>query len=112
MTIVGILGMGFVGWFFFGKKDESVTVSGHIDISVSGGYTPSSIRIKKSQKTVLSFLRTDQSSCLDEVVLADFNIRKFLPLHKKVDIVLHPKKTGVFDFRCGMNMYHGKIEVV
>jgi plastocyanin domain-containing protein len=112
VTISGILGIVFVGWFFFGKKEKNIVVGDRISIAVAGGYDPSSITLKKGKKTVLSFLRTDPSSCLDEVVLPDFSIRKSLPLHEKVDIVFTPQKTGVFGFHCGMNMYHGKITVV
>ncbi len=113
MAISGVLSMAFVAWFFFGKKSASdaVEAEGSIDIQVSGGYKPSVIALKKGKKTTINFLRTDPSSCLEEVVLSDFKIRKFLPLNKKVSITIVPQKTGEFPFACGMNMFHGKIVV-
>ena len=111
--ISGILGMAFVAWFFFGKKAplSGVEVEGEIDILVKGGYSPSVISLKKGKKTVINFLRQDPSSCLEEVVLSDFKIRKFLPLNEKVSIALTPQKAGEFPFSCGMNMFHGRIIV-
>ena len=105
--------MAFVAWFFFGKKAASnaVEAEGDIDIKVSGGYKPSVIALKKGKKTIINFLRSDPSSCLEEVVLSDFKIRKFLPLNEKVSIALTPQKVGEFPFSCGMNMFHGKIIV-
>jgi plastocyanin domain-containing protein len=55
------------------------------------------------------FLRKDPSSCLEEVVIGDFKIRKYLPLNKEVTLEINPQKKGVFSFSCGMGMFHGKI---
>lgn len=107
----GILGIGFTAWFFFGKKEEAVEVSGNIDIKVSGGYNPSTIVLKKGKTTTLSFLRTDKNPCLEDIVISDFKIKKNLPLNEKIDVSLKPEKTGEFEISCGMNMFHGKIIV-
>lgn len=82
-----------------------------ITIKVNGGYNPSTIVLQKGKKTTLTFVRTDPSSCLEEVVISDFKIKKFLPLHESVTIELKPDKSGTFNFSCGMNMYHGKLIV-
>ena len=111
VAIFGAIGVIFTYWFFLMKKDKEVLVSGSIDIVVEGGYTPSTISIPKGKATEIIFLRKDQSSCLEEVILSDFKIRKFLPLNKKVTIEVTPQKTGEFKFSCGMNMFHGKIIV-
>lgn len=114
--IVTVLGIGLIGliyWFFLGKKvDVVATENDQIDIEVQGGYSPESIKVKKDQPTTINFVRKDPSECLEEVVLADFNIRQFLPLNKKTSITITPKETGKFTFSCGMNMNHGTIEVV
>lgn len=114
--IVLIGGVGliiFIYWFFLGKKERGMMAENNeIDIVVSGGYSPEHITVVKGQPTVISFTRTDPSSCLEEVVLADFNIRQFLPLNKKVSISISPKKIGKYSISCGMNMFHGSIEVV
>ena len=106
-----VLGVAFVYWFFLMKKDKEVSVTNNVDIIVEGGYTPSTIRIPKGKTTKISFIRKDSSSCLEEVVLGDFKIRKYLPLNKKVSIEITPKKEGTYPFSCGMNMFHGKIIV-
>ena len=111
VTILGILGIVGTAVFFFGKKDKSVEVKDKIDIKVSGGYIPSKIIVEKGKKTKLSFFRTDKNSCLEEVVLSDFKIKKFLPLNEKIEIEIIPKEKGEFDISCGMNMFHGKIIV-
>ncbi len=111
VLVFGISGMLFVYWFFFMKKEEIVKASDEIEIVVSGGYKPSSIQVKRNQLTKLNFLRTDPSDCLEEVVLPDFKIKKYLPLDKKVTLELRPTKKGEYFFSCGMNMYHGKLIV-
>jgi|SRR3989338_3824411 len=111
VTLLGVFGMVFVYWFFLMKKAKEVAVTGSIDIIVDGGYEPEVISISKNKTTQIHFLRKDTSSCLEEVVLPQFKIRKFLPLNQKVSIEINPKKTGEFPFSCGMNMFHGKIIV-
>lgn len=112
VLLFSVLGVVSTYWFFLLKKDSEVVVNDSVQIIVDGGYTPSTISIQKNKSTAITFLRKDASSCLDEVVLSDFKIRKYLPLNKKVVIQLVPKHTGEFPFTCGMNMFHGKIIVV
>jgi len=111
VMLFGATGIVFTYWFFLMKKDTEVAVSGSVDITVEGGYTPDVVSIPKGKTTKINFIRKDPSSCLEEVVLSDFKIRKFLPLNQKVTIEVTPKETGEFDFACGMNMFHGKIIV-
>lgn len=82
-----------------------------IDIVVSGGYSPQAVSIQKGKTTTLNFTRRDENSCLEEVIIPDFRVRKYLPLNQKVAIELKPEKAGEFKFSCGMNMFHGKIVV-
>lgn len=110
-TILGFSAMGFIYWFFFGKKEDAVSAKGKLEIEVSGGYKPEVIKIKKGVTTKLIFNRTDSNTCLEEFILPEFKIKKFLPLNKKVEVILKPDNAGTFGFHCGMNMYHGKIIV-
>lgn len=111
VTILGIAGVVFTAWFFFGKKDEVVEAKDKIDIKVSGGYSPSKVILKKGKQTILSFFRTDKNPCLEDVVFSDFKIKKYLPLNRRVDIAITPTQEGEYDISCGMNMFHGKIIV-
>lgn len=103
--------MAFVYWFFFVKKEEVIKAENEIDVIVSGGYKPAVIEIKSNQITKLNFIRKDPSDCLEEVVLSDFKIKKYLPVNQKVTIELNPTEKGEYQFSCGMNMYHGKLIV-
>lgn len=111
VIISGIFGIVFTYWFFLMKKDEVVSVTDTVDITVEGGYSPEVISIPQGKATKINFIRKDASSCLEEVVLGDFKIRKFLPLNKKVTLEIKPQKKGEYDYACGMNMFHGKIIV-
>jgi plastocyanin domain-containing protein len=113
--LVTILGFGLIGliyWFFFGKREEPVEmIREGGDIIVDGGYKPNIIKVKKGQETKLTLVRGDPNSCLEEFILPDFKIKKYLPLNKKVEISFTPTKAGEYAFHCGMNMYHGKVVV-
>ncbi len=113
ITITGILGIAFTYWFFLMKRDEEAVVvdTNSVDIIVKGGYSPEVISIPKGKTTTLNFIRKDPSSCLEEIVIPDFKIRKYLPLNKTTPIQITPKKSGTFEISCGMNMFHGKIIV-
>lgn len=111
VTLAGVSLIGFIWWFFFGKKDEIFVAEDSVDVLVDGGYTPENIKIKKGETTKLIFKRTDSNTCLEEIVIPDFKIKKFLPLNQKVEIDLTPKKAGAFQTHCGMGMFHGKIIV-
>lgn len=113
VALFSIGGIAFVYWFFLMKKeDEAVIVNTNsVEIIVEGGYSPNVISIPQGKPTTLNFLRKDPSSCLEEVVLSDFKIKKYLPLNQKTSITITPKRTGEFVYACGMNMFHGKIIV-
>jgi plastocyanin domain-containing protein len=113
VIIASLVGIGFTYWFFLMKKEQVTAVtSDSVDIIVNGGYQPEVISISKGKTTRINFLRKDPSSCLEEVVLSEFKIRKYLPLNKTVSIEITPQKTGEYPFSCGMNMFHGKVKVV
>lgn len=107
-----VFGMAFTYWFFLMKKEGVISVTDSVDIIVDGGYSPNTISIPQGKTTKINFVRKDSSSCLEEVVLGDFKIRKFLPLNKKITIEIIPQKAGEYNFTCGMGMFHGKIIVV
>lgn len=112
VLILGISSIVFTYWFFFMKKSQTAETTGDaVDILVEGGYRPDKISIPFGKTTTLIFERKDPSSCLEEVVLSDFKIRKFLALDDKTEIQITPNKKGEFVFSCGMGMYHGKLIV-
>ncbi len=114
VTIVGIGMIGFVYWFFLMKKEDTAVAvkEDSVDIIVAGGYSPAAISIPRGRAFTLNFFRKDPSSCLEEVVIPEFKIRKYLPLNEKTPITITPKKAGSYEISCGMNMFHGKIVVI
>lgn len=113
VALLSIGGVIFTYWFFLMKKDDEAVIvkTNSVDITVEGGYSPNIISIPKDKTTTLNFIRKDPSSCLEEVVLPDFKIRKYLPLNATTPIQITPKKEGTYEISCGMNMFHGKIKV-
>jgi len=112
VLIFSAFGIAFTYWFFLMKKEtEVVATNDSVDIKVDGGYQPDFISIRKGQTIQINFTRKDPSTCLEEVILSDFKIRKYLPLNQKVTIEITPQKAGEFSFTCGMNMFHGKLKV-
>lgn len=117
--IVGIGGASlslFVIWYFLFKpsKKGEASMAGkvqEIEILVEGGYKPDIVELKKGVPVKLKFDRKDESSCLEEVVISAFNIRKKLKLGEITSVEFMPDKEGEFDFSCGMGMFHGKIIV-
>ncbi len=101
--------MGLIYWFFLGKKEVETGVSTNIKVTVSGGYSPSTMYVPVNRPVKLTFLRTDPNSCLEELVIPDLKIKKVLPLHSPVTVTLTVSQPGDYPFHCGMNMYHGRI---
>ena len=114
---VAAAGFGLIGlelwWFLFSKnKAQSAQISEGIqviDIAVDGGYSPDQITVQAGQPVQLNFLRKDPSSCLEQVILPDFNKALDLPLNQNVTVEVLPQKAGSYTFHCGMNMFHGTI---
>lgn len=120
VTAIGLGLIGFIYWFFFGKKDgdpgEKRIIKdnkgiANIDIVVDGGYKPAVLFLEKGVKTKINIVRKDPNTCLGDIVLPDFKVSKYLPLNKVVNIEITPEKEGEYPFHCGMNMFHGKFVV-
>lgn len=117
VNIGGLLGITWVYWYFFVAARASgvaaVATSGiqEITITVDGGYSPSVITLKAGRPVRLRFDRKDTGSCTEEVVLADFGIRRFLPSGTTTAVEFTPRQPGSFEFSCGMGMVRGKLQV-
>ncbi len=109
VTIGGLGLIGFIYWFFLGSQKKSVAVVKSAKITVSGGYDPSSIDVPVNQPITLTFLRTDPTSCLEELVIPDLKIKRTLPLNQSVSVTFTIPQPGEYPFHCGMNMFHGQI---
>lgn len=115
---VALGGLGLIGaelwWFMFSKtKSQKAQVNQgiqEIDIVVDGGYTPDRIEVNAGEPVRLNFYRQDPSSCLEQVLLPDFNKALDLTLNQTTSVEVVPEKPGEYIFTCGMNMYRGIIK--
>jgi RND family efflux transporter MFP subunit len=87
-----------------GSKDIRVTVS-------AGGFSPSTVLVKAGKPVRVTFVRTDEKNCGNQILLPEYNILKDLPLNKPVVVEFTPRKTGDVQFTCGMKMMKGKVVV-
>lgn len=108
--------IGGINWYFFFSPKNDATAAPvadgetqEVSVVVHGGYDPQVVRVKAGQPLRITFDRRENSSCSEEVVLPDFNIRRFLPAHQKTTIAITPPKPGTYEFWCGMNMLRGTI---
>jgi len=77
----------------------------------NAGYEPAALSLKADVPAKLTFVRTGESRCGEEVVFPEYSIKKTLPLNEPVEVTFTPKKTGKVDFTCGMNMMKGSLVV-
>lgn len=114
---VALGGLGLIGaelWWFMLSKTKSQKAQSEqgiqsVDIVVDGGYTPDRIEVSVGEPVRLNFYRKDPSSCLEQVLLPDFNKALDLTLDRTTSVEIVPEKPGEYIFTCGMNMYRGVV---
>ncbi len=116
ITATGIGLIGLELWWFLISKTKAQTAQvtegiQSINITVDGGYSPNHIVVQRDQPVRLNFLRKDPSSCLEQIILPDFNKAIDLPLNQTVTVEILPQTVGTYTFRCGMNMFRGTLSV-
>jgi plastocyanin domain-containing protein len=118
VVILGALAaIAAVNWWFFvaGQTRKAVVASvggvAEVVIAVDGGYSPAVVQVRRGEKVRLVFDRKDTSSCSEEVVIPDFNVRRFLPSGERTVVEIEPTTSGRFPFTCGMSMLRGSIVV-
>jgi plastocyanin domain-containing protein len=116
VTAGGVLLIGFILWFFFGRKGATAAreASGgvqEVDVTVRGAYTPDRIEVEAGRPVRLLFTREEANSCTEQVILPDFGLVRDLPLGKKVPLEFTPEAPGEYTFHCGMNMVRGRVVV-
>jgi plastocyanin domain-containing protein len=124
MVLVASIGaIAWVNWYFFVAGRHAAvavarTASGagtsadampEVVITVDNGYAPNTVRVKAGERTRLLFDRKDDSSCSEEVVFADFGIRRYLPMGERTAIEIEPAAPGRYGFTCGMGMLRGTV---
>lgn len=112
VTILGLGLIGFIWWFFFGQKRQTTSISDQVDIKVAGGYSPANISVPANKWIRVTLTRTEDNPCLEEIIIPDLKVSRFLPLHQAVKLELTFPRPGNYSFHCGMNMYHGQFNAV
>jgi len=116
---IALGGLSLIGaqlWWFLGSKPKSQKAEisdgvQEVTITVDGGYVPSLVTVKRGQPVRLQFNRLDPSSCLEKVLFPDFHVAQDLVLNQTTPVEFTPDSLGVFQFSCGMGMFHGAIAV-
>ena len=75
------------------------------------GYEPTSLKLAKGVPALVTFIRTVTATCATQIVIADYDIKRALPLNEPVLVEFTPKKSGTFAFTCGMGMLRGSLIV-
>jgi len=117
IVIIGaILLIGFIIWWFFGKRKISEAEANmtennkqEVEVVVSGGYTPSTVVLQQGIPASIVFNRKDPSGCFEQVVFPDFGISEHLPVNEEYSVDIDTSKPGEYQYACGMNMFHGKV---
>jgi plastocyanin domain-containing protein len=75
------------------------------------GYEPTSLKLRRGVPAQVTFIRKVSATCGTQIVIADYDIKRALPLNEPVLIEFMPKKSGTFAFTCGMGMLRGSLIV-
>jgi plastocyanin len=87
-----------------------VEAGGRVEVKVdASGYHPATINAPAGAKITLAFTRTTAAGCGQQLVLADLDIDRELPVDETVEIEVEVPASGELGFACGMNMYKGKV---
>lgn len=117
VTLAGLALIAWIVWYFWLWEGESVAAQAgaggmqEVDVTVRGGYQPSSIVVKAGRPLRLNFTRRESTLCGEEVVLPEFGRRAHLPENQTVPLEIVPQEPGEYEFTCGMNMYKGRLIV-
>jgi Cu+-exporting ATPase len=120
-TDIAVLGAaalltGFLAWYFFGprKAGQAEITAGVqvVRVKVRGGYSPNLIQVVRGVPVRMEFDRQEAGDCSSRVVMPEFKINQALPAFQTRAVELMPQTVGDFGFACGMNMIHGRLQVV
>lgn len=86
--------------------------AGAIAIAVTEkGFEPAVVRVPAGRAVTLVVTRKTERTCVREIVIAEENVEKALPLGQPVEISFTPTRAGEIRFACGMDMLSGKVIV-
>jgi plastocyanin domain-containing protein len=95
-------------------SNDEVTVAAGATVTIrvdASGYHPARIRAAPNSEITLSFLRTTDECCGQQLKIPSIGIQRDLPLQQPVAIQVRVPASGQIGFTCGMDMYRGAIVV-
>src|SRR5450756_573541 len=101
---VSAAAVGFILWWFFGKRSAPAGVAveadgiQQIEITVDGGYQPQVVQLKAGIPAQLIFHRKDPSACLEQVLMPDFGISQMLPVGDRVTVKIDAPSAGEYKY--------------
>lgn len=108
----GLGAIVFVIWWFWLARPATLKADANLPIEVlvaDGVYTPARIEVAAGRPVRLRFLRRDAGPCAEQVIFDRLDVAATLPLDTPLEIVVTPPAPGVYDFRCQMRMYRGRL---
>ena len=75
------------------------------------GFRPESLKLRVNVSGRLTFVRRTDKTCVREVVIQEYGVKRELPLNEPVTVEITPRKSGEVTFACGMGMLRGKLVV-
>lgn len=75
------------------------------------GFEPASVHLKAGQPVRLVVTRKVERTCVTDIVVGDFGVKKPLPLNQSVEVRFTPRKAGTFRYACAMDMVAGSLIV-
>jgi plastocyanin domain-containing protein len=75
------------------------------------GYEPTSLKLRRGVPAQVTFIRKVSATCGTQIVVAEYDIKRDLPLNEPVLVEFTPKKIGTYAFTCGMGMLRGSLIV-
>ena len=80
-------------------------------VVVNGGYSPSTVVLKKGVSGSVKFEMRDSTACLSHIVFEQLGLNKDLTEQPTTTVEIPTDQAGEFNFACGMDMFHGKVIV-
>lgn len=116
VNLAGLFAIGWIVWYFWLQRREGVAaavVGGvqEIDVTVKGGYEPSTIVVKAGSPVRLNFTRMESSLCSELVIFDGIERSAKLPEGETVPVEFTPEGPGEIPFQCQMGMLRGKVVV-
>ena len=75
------------------------------------GFEPASVHLQAGQPVRLVVTRKVERTCVTDIVVSEFGIRKPLPLNKPVVVRFTPRRAGTIRYACAMDMVAGSLIV-